>query len=51
MDYSYTIEIESWSVWIKKFSLIGADEKTIRDYIRRQEKEDYSLDQMEIFEE
>jgi putative transposase len=30
---------------------VGADEKTIRDYIRRQETEDRRLDQLSIFEE
>lgn len=29
---------------------VGADEKTIRDYIRRQETEDRRLDQLSIFE-
>ena len=30
---------------------VGADEKTIRDYIRRQETEDRRLDQLSMFEE
>jgi putative transposase len=30
---------------------VGADEKTIRDYIRRQESEDRRLDQLGMFEE
>ena len=29
---------------------VGADEETIREYIRRQEQEDRRLDQMSIFE-
>lgn len=32
-------------------STIGADEKTVRDYIRRQEEEDRRLDQLSMFEE
>jgi putative transposase len=32
-------------------STVGADEKTIRDYIRRQETEDHRLDQLGMFEE
>jgi len=30
---------------------VGADEKTIRDYIRQQEREDRRLDQLSIFGE
>jgi putative transposase len=30
---------------------VGADEETIRDYIRRQETEDRRLDQLGMFEE
>jgi len=30
---------------------VGADEATIRDYIRRQETEDRRLDQLGMFEE
>ena len=32
-------------------STVGADEETIRDYIRRQEEEDRRLDQLSMFEE
>ena len=32
-------------------STVGADEETIRDYIKRQENEDRRLDQLSIFEE
>ena len=32
-------------------STIGADEKTVRDYIRRQEEEDRRLDRLSMFEE
>ncbi len=32
-------------------STVGADEETIREYIRRQEQEDRRLDQMTMFEE
>ena len=32
-------------------STVGADEKTVRDYIRRQETEDYRLVQLGMFEE
>jgi len=32
-------------------STVGADEKTVRDYIRRQETEDRCLDQLIMFEE
>ena len=32
-------------------STVGADEKTIRDYIRRQETEDRRIDQLSMFEE
>jgi len=32
-------------------STVGVDEKTIRDYIKRQESEDRRLDQLSIFEE
>ena len=31
-------------------STVGADEETIREFIRRQEQEDRRLDQMSIFE-
>lgn len=31
-------------------STVGADEETIRDYIRKQEAEDRRLDQLEMFE-
>jgi putative transposase len=30
---------------------VGADEKTIREYIKRQEKEDRRIDQLSLFEE
>jgi len=30
-------------------STVGADEETIRDYIKRQENEDRRLDQLSIF--
>jgi putative transposase len=32
-------------------STVGTDEETIREYIRRQEKEDRRLDQLSMFEE
>ena len=32
-------------------STVGADEETIRDYIKRQENEDRRLDQLSVFEE
>jgi len=32
-------------------STVGADEQTIRDYIKRQEPEDRRLDQLSMFEE
>ena len=32
-------------------TMVGEDEKTIRDYIRRQETEDRRLDQLGMFEE
>jgi putative transposase len=32
-------------------STVGANEETIRDYIRRQEEEDRRLDQLSMFEE
>jgi putative transposase len=32
-------------------STVGADEETIRNYIKRQENEDRRLDQLSIFEE
>ena len=32
-------------------STVGADEQTIRDYIKRQESEDRRLDQLSMFEE
>jgi len=32
-------------------STVGADEQTIRDYIKQQESEDRRLDQLSIFEE
>jgi putative transposase len=32
-------------------STVGTDEKTIREYIRRQEKEDRRLDQLSMFGE
>ena len=45
-------------VWIQNFwargsfvSTGGADEKTIRNYIRSQETEDRRLDQLSMFEE
>jgi len=38
--------------WARGFfvSTVGADEETIREYIRRQEQEDRRLDQMTMFE-
>ena len=39
--------------WARGYSVttVGAAEKTIRDYIRRQETEDRRLDQLSIFKE
>ncbi len=41
------------SFWARGYfvSTVGTDEETIRDYIRRQEKEDHRLDQLSMFEE
>jgi len=43
-----------WSAfWARGYfvSTVGADEETIRDYIRRQETEDRRIDQLSMFEE
>jgi putative transposase len=39
--------------WARGFfvSTVGADEKTVREYIRHQEKEDQRLDQMKLWNE
>ncbi len=35
--------------WARFVSTVGRDERTIREYIRHQEKEDQRLDQLEMF--
>ena len=32
-------------------STVGADEESVRDYIKKQEKEDARLDQLQLFDD
>ena len=38
--------------WVRWYfvSTVGTDEETIREHIRRQDQEDYCLDQLTMFE-
>ena len=42
----------SESIWARGYfvSTVGKDEKTIREYIKKQEAEDRRLDQLHMFE-